>query len=279
MRLSSAHWRNVLFAKGCLGRFWGRSPRWLGRWGLCTAVGTRSDLQMARLKRTRARCGTGERTGAALQWGGTHWCCAFVALPGTLTSAHVAELRGLQRFTLTRRTRVTPVFHDTTLAGQLSQFCCSPRPGTAVVAQSDSRTCCRSSHSSCPQPASRLVLSGRKPSPTSTNQPSLSLGPRQYPRHVSVATVPSSLSSSAVLDSSICSVPMNTQFFLGSAHLNVPSCMDLPLGVQERSRRATGSETKCCAPAERCDTAQDGLGDNGSQIELNYKTCTPDSPS
>ena len=35
----------------------------------------------------------------------------------------------------------------------------------------------------------------------------------------------------------------------------------------------------CCAPAVRCDTAQDGLGDTVPKIELNYKTCTPDSPN
>ena len=27
-------------------------------------------------------------------------------------------------------------------------------------------------------------------------------------------------------------------------------------------------DTSCCAPAERCNTAQDGLGDDGSQVKI-----------
>ena len=58
---------------------------------------------------------------------------------------------------------------------------------------------------------------------------------------------------------------MNPHCFLDQAHFAVLFALDLPSGNGEVSRRATGSKTKCCAPIEWCVTAQDGLGDDGSQ--------------
>ena len=63
---------------------------------------------------------------------------------------------------------------------------------------------------------------------------------------------------------------MDPHCFLDQVHFAVPLCLDLPLGTREMSRRATGSETKCCAPAKQCDTAQVGRGDDGSQNKMNY---------
>ena len=58
---------------------------------------------------------------------------------------------------------------------------------------------------------------------------------------------------------------MNPHCFLDQAHFAVPFGLDLPSGNGEVLRRATWLETKCCAPVKWCGTAQDGLGDDGSQ--------------
>ena len=44
------------------------------------------------------------------------------------------------------------------------------------------------------------------------------------------------------------------------------------LGGEGNVAQGTGSETKCCAPAERCDTAQDGQETTVTQktIKLHY---------
>ena len=60
---------------------------------------------------------------------------------------------------------------------------------------------------------------------------------------------------------------MNPHFFLGQAHFEVPFGLDLPSENGAVLRRATGSETKFCVPVEWCGTAEDGLGDDGSQSE------------
>ena len=99
---------------------------------------------------------------------------------------------------------------------------------------------------------------------------SLSICPWQSHHRVSSATVQSSLSSSTVLDWSICRFRMNPHCFLDQAHFAVPFALYLPSGDGEVSHRATGSETICCAPIKRCGTAQDGLGDDGSQtVKIN----------
>ena len=42
--------------------------------------------------------------------------------PGSLVSAHVSRMSGLQWFTLTRRTRMTPGSHDTIDTGKVTHF-------------------------------------------------------------------------------------------------------------------------------------------------------------
>ena len=80
IRSFSALWRNAMSSKGCLGRFNGRSPRWLGRGGVCAAVGTLSELSKALQTHVLACCCTGERLGAALQRGNLHSYCAVVVI-------------------------------------------------------------------------------------------------------------------------------------------------------------------------------------------------------
>ena len=67
---------------------------------------------------------------------------------------------------------------------------------------------------------------------------------------------------------------MDPHCFLDRVHYAAPLDLDLPSETGEMSRKATCSKTKCCALAKRCDIAQDGRGDNGSQNKMNYKTHT-----
>ena len=103
-------------------------------------------------------------------------------------------------------------------------------------------------------PAISCCLHG-KPSITPAKRPSLSICPQQSPRHISSAIVPPSLSSSTVLDCSICKVPMKPHYFLDQAHFAVTFGLDHPSGNGKVLRRATGSETKCYAPVKQCGTA------------------------
>ena len=211
-----------------------------------------------------AKCSSSRKQGLVLdllgRWLYAHWLAATLAhalvlhcngkactgavhlspFPGSLTPAHVSRMSGLQWFALTRRTRVTPGSHDTMDTGKVTQLGHHWRPpcrGIAAAAQSDWRELSRPSHSLAPPLASRLVLSARRRSATPANHPSLSICPQQSPRRRSSPTVPCSLCPSTSWDSSVCRFAMNPYFFLRSAHLNVPSCPDLPLGIREASRR------------------------------------------
>ena len=70
-----------MLTEGCLERQDGRFPRFLVKLGL--ALRQRLGLDwFGHWKQTRTtRCCTGLHNGAALQWEGVHWCCAFVAIP------------------------------------------------------------------------------------------------------------------------------------------------------------------------------------------------------
>ena len=160
--------------------------------------------------------------------------------PGSLLSAHVSRMSGLQRLALIRRTRVTPGSHDTIDTGKVTQLGHYWRPpchGIAAAAQSDWREQSRPSHSLVPTLASRLMLSARRHPAISANHPLLSIRPQQSPRQSSSQTVPCSSRPSTSWTWSFCRFAMNLHFSLESAHLNVPSCPDLPLGIREVSRR------------------------------------------
>ena len=203
------------------------------------------DVRKVALHAGLAKCSSSRRQGLCLDrvghWLHTYWLAAALAhalvlhcngtartgavhlspVPGSLASAHVSRMSGLQCFTLTRRTRVTPGSHDTIDTGKVTQpghFWSPPCRGIAAAAQSDWRELSRSSHSLAPPLASRLVLSARRRSATSANRLLLSISPQQSPRQGSSPTVPCSSRPSTSWDSSVCRFAMNLRFLLGSAH-------------------------------------------------------------